>query len=115
MKKRFSSESDADTVEMKHDYVIYSIHEKTLYKRYDENKEKVLKHIKNVISMTDLDGQWSIDVMQNENDFYIIDMALADTSAMRDCVPKGELKKSREDWIPKGLFKAITSQKEGDD
>lgn len=115
MKKRFSAESDADTVEMKHDYVIYSMHEKTLYKRYDENKEKVLKHIKNVISMTDLDGQWSIDVMQNENDFYIIDMALADTSAMRDCVPKGELKKSREDWIPKGLFKAITSQKEGDD
>ena len=39
--------------------------------------------------------------MQNGDDFYIIDMALADNSALNDCVPKGMLKKTEENWIPK--------------
>lgn len=42
-----------------------------------------------------------IDVMQNRDDFWIIDMAAADTSALSSCVPAGKLKKSPEDWLPK--------------
>lgn len=45
-------------------------------------------------------GQWSIDVMQNGDDFYIIDMALAQDSALKECVPHHLLKEKKEDWIP---------------
>lgn len=40
-------------------------------------------------------------VMQNGEDFYIIDMALAKDSALQSCVPKGMIKAVKEDWIPR--------------
>ena len=50
------------------------------------------------INMT---GQWSIDIMQNGNDFYIIDMALAENSAYyNDCVSIEKRKPQIENWIP---------------
>ena len=42
-----------------------------------------------------------MDVMQNGDDFYIIDMALAATSALSECVPNGILKAEKEDWLPR--------------
>ena len=38
--------------------------------------------------------------MQNEDDFWIIDMALAVNSALKNCVPNGKIKKVEEDWLP---------------
>ena len=38
--------------------------------------------------------------MQNGEDFFIIDMALAENSALNECVPKGLLKKAEENWLP---------------
>ena len=67
-----------------------------MQKRYDDNIEKVTEHIQKVVENADLTGmpdQWSVDVMQNGDDFYIIDMALADNSALRNCVPEGLLEK----------------------
>lgn len=29
-----------------------------------------------------------------------IDMAIADTSALKECIPANKLKKSQENWIP---------------
>ena len=100
MKRRFGSMEDKDKPDMIHDYVIYSSHEEVLMKRYDENREKVLKHMKELIPDVRLEGQWSIDVMQNGDDFWIIDMADASTSALRDCVPKDLLRKNEENWLP---------------
>ena len=65
------------------------------------HKEKVLEHIQNMLPDVSLEGQWSVDIMQNGYDFWIIDMATADTSALSSCVPAGKLKKSPEDWLPK--------------
>jgi hypothetical protein len=101
MKKRFRETDENRDV---HDYVTYSMHENVLMGRYEENKDRVLEHIRAVIADADLDGQWSIDVMQNGNDFYIIDMATADTSALSDCVPEGLIQKSPENWVPEGLL-----------
>ena len=69
--------------------------------KYEENKEKVLEHIQNMLPDVSLEGQWSVDIMQNGDDFWIIDMATADTSALSSCVPAGKLKKSPENWLPK--------------
>lgn len=97
MKKSFDSETDNDK---KHDYVIYKMHEEALYKRYKENVGKVTEEIKKLLSHVELDGQWSIDVMQNGEDFYVIDMAEAHSSALSDCVEKVKLKIPKENWLP---------------
>ena len=100
MKKRFGKEADANNPDMVHDYVIYAAHEKTLMERYEKNKEKVQREIMKLLPFLDLRGQWSIDVMQNGEDFWIIDMALAKDSALLSCVPKDKIKAVEEDWIP---------------
>ena len=61
--------------------------------RYEKNKELVLKHIKEMLPKVQLLGQWSVDIMQNGDVFYLIDMALAKNSALNDCVPKMKLKR----------------------
>lgn len=39
-------------------------------------------------------------VMRNGNDYYIIDMALAENSALNDCVPKNLLRAYPQQWLP---------------
>lgn len=101
MKKRFSEGPDADTPDKIHDYVIYSMHEKTLMSRYHENVDKVCSELEKMLPDVRLTGQWSIDIMQNGDDFFLIDMGLAQNSAMIECVPKNLLRPSQECWIPK--------------
>lgn len=100
MKSRFGHSADSDDPHNVHDYVIYKAHEDTLMNRYHENKDAVVAHIKSILPRLNLQGQWSIDIMQNGDDFWIIDMALAENSAFYDCVPEHLRKPSREDWIP---------------
>ncbi len=100
MKKRFGHAPDADSPHNLHDYVIYQAHEETLMQRYHENKDAVLKHIEAILPDLDLEGQWSIDIMQNGDEFWLIDMATAETSAFYECVPQRLRKPSEENWIP---------------
>ena len=100
MKRRFGHAPDADSPHNYHDYIIYSMHEPVLMKRYEDNVERVAENLQRIVNDTDLTGQWSIDIMQNGDDFWIIDMALAENSALSDCVPEGALRKEAENWIP---------------
>lgn len=97
MKKRFEKCRDINEA---HDYAIYAAHEKTIMKRYHENKAKVMTEIEKLLQDLDLSGQWSLDIMQNGEDFYVIDMALAVNSALNECC-KEKLKPIKENWIPK--------------
>lgn len=101
MHNRFNNCSDADTADKKHDAIIYAMHESKLMKRYNDNKYTVLEHVRELLPDLNLTGQWSLDIMQNGEDFWLIDMATADTSALSDCVPAHLLHKSEENWIPK--------------
>ena len=100
MKRRFSEGNDASSPYQRHDYIIYKMYEDVLMGRYYENKDKVLGAVWELLPDVDLEGQWSIDIMQNRDDFWLIDMATADTSALNECIPAGKLKKSPENWIP---------------
>lgn len=101
MKKRFGHESDADSPHNIHDYCIYLAHEETLMSRYEENKELVCEQIREMLPfVSGLSGQWSIDIMQNGKDFYLIDMALAQNSAFYECVPIGQKRPTKENWLP---------------
>lgn len=100
MKQRFGHEEDRNSPHQIHDYIIYCAHEKILMERYEQNKEQIVKAVASMLPDLNLSGQWSLDIMQNGTDFYIIDMALAQNSALNDCVPNGLLQDVNEDWIP---------------
>ena len=99
MKKRFSQGSDADTADMKHDYIIYCKEEERLQKTFDANKDMLAERLKDMIPDIDLKGQWSLDIMQNGDEFWIIDMALAANSALVDKLPV-KLEAPEENWLP---------------
>lgn len=87
MRQRFGHAPDANSPHQKHDYVTYAMAEPELMRRYNENIGRVMKHIENILPdmrNAGLTGDWSIDVMQSGDEFYIIDMALARNSALND-------------------------------
>lgn len=98
MKKRFSG---GGNVHEKHDYLTFCAHEQTLMQRYECNKGRVLSEIDKLIPKLGLSGQWSIDIMQNGEDFWLIDMAVAENSAFYDIVPKELRRPQVENWLPK--------------
>lgn len=94
MKENFLDVGSSAPSQKHHDYVIYTAHEHVLAKRYEDNKEKVLSEVKKLLPDCKLQGQWSIDIMQNGNDFWLIDMARASESSLSHCVPQEKLKKA---------------------
>lgn len=89
MKDRFENHADATSPDMLHDAVIYRAHEPTLMGRYHQHLEEVTAAVRELLPHLNLPGQWSLDIMQNGDDFYLIDMAAASTSALSQCVPAG--------------------------
>ena len=100
LKKRFSQGSDADSPHQIHDYVIIKAHEQKMMDRYYEHFDEISEHMEKLIPQIDLKGQWSVDVMLNGDDIWIIDMATADTSALKACCGD-RIRKQEENWIPK--------------
>lgn len=101
MKQRFEQSADSNEPDQIHDAVIYRMHEPTLMKRYEDNKDFVLSQVQQLLdAQPELSGQWSIDIMQNGKTFWLIDMATADVSALNECVPKDKLKTTAVNWLP---------------
>lgn len=94
MKEHFLELGSLNDVQKQHDYINYINHEETLMKRYEENKSLVVSEVSKLLKDCKLKGQWSIDIMQNGSDFWLIDMARASESALSECVPKEKLKKT---------------------
>ena len=84
MKKRFSEGQDADSPHQIHDYIILQKHYEVMQKRFDDNVSRVQKELEQLISEINLKGQWAMDIMQNGDDFYIIDMSVASSSALKE-------------------------------
>lgn len=99
MKKRFSKGADADTADMKHDYIIFLKEEDRLNETFEKNKAHLMEHIREMLPDIPLKGQWSLDIMQDGNDFWLIDMAIAARSALVEKLPV-KLDLPEEDWLP---------------
>ena len=111
MKKNFLDVGSSAQSQKQHDYVIYSAHEATLMSRYNKNKDKIIDEVSKLLTNCKLKGQWSIDIMQNGNDFWLIDMARASESALSGCVPKEKLRKeSLPENQRKGRIRETTNQ-----
>lgn len=68
------------------DKIIFDYMKEEIKNSYQQNKDKVEQLIKDKIlnKSIDLSGQWSIDILMEENEFYLIDMAEAYRSAYWD-------------------------------
>ena len=99
MEKNFAKKLDTD-IDAKHDYITYIANKDGLMARYEANKDTVIEHLASILPDINLHGQWSIDIMQNGKDFYIIDMAIAERSAFYECVPEHLRRPITENWMP---------------
>ena len=107
MKKRFATLEDRNEPDMIHDYTIYRMHEDILMSRFAKYKNTVEKHLQKLLDEgVQLHGQWSVDIMLNgktgheDSEVYIIDMALAQDSALKQYMTE-PLKNVKETWIPR--------------
>ena len=102
MKEHFLDLGSLNDVQKQHDYINYINHEETLMKRYEENRDLVVSEVSKLLKDCKLKGQWSIDIMQNDSDFWLIDMARASESALSECVPKEKLKQAPLPFVIEG-------------
>lgn len=103
MQKRFNQSPDSNTPDMLHDAIIFESHKEKLKENYENYKELVKEKLEDILQEIDLKGQWSIDIMQNGDEFWLIDMALAQNSAFYEYVPKELRNPSNENWIPEKI------------
>ena len=101
MKRRFASGTKDGSVHDAHDYVIYKAREGFLMDTYRKNLPRVLEAVEAILPKLNLPGQWSLDIMQNGDDFWVIDMALAENSAFYGVVPPELRAPTKENWLPK--------------
>lgn len=72
--KRMQSDKDKESYSMEQDRII---------KEYEEYKQDVVKQVELFMKgCTTLTGRWSVDVMKNDTDFWLIDMARMERSAL---------------------------------
>lgn len=73
---------------MERDYVSYKGHEEKLMDEFNKYVGLVNKELEKLIkNFGKLKGEYSIDVMKNGEDFYVIDMALMSESALTELLP----------------------------
>ncbi|WP_139368358.1 hypothetical protein [Evansella clarkii] len=66
------------------DYQTYLSHEQKLVDEYNEHLHRVKKEIRAILPNLNLSGKYSIDVMKNGDDLYVIDLALMSQSALTE-------------------------------
>lgn len=104
MLERFERGADAGDPDMRHDAIIFRTHLPVLMERFERLKDTVSSEVERLLPHLDLAGQWSLDIMANDDageQLYAIDMAPAASSALGHHVPAGLLKHEDVDWLPR--------------
>lgn len=85
--KQVHNQKNKMSLDTEMDIINYLLAEEEMTAKFNANKEsvaeKMLAIIKN-IDVSKLSGEWSIDVMQNGNEFYVIDAARKENSALNE-------------------------------
>ena len=64
-------------------------------------KDLVAAHVRELLPGLGLAGQWSLDIMRDGDDYWLIDMAPAERSTFYEqAVPKGKRRPMMENWMP---------------
>lgn len=80
MKSHFASRAASKDPDAIHDAVTYSLNEESLVARFEEHKDRIVAEVARILPALNLKGQWSLDIMKNGEDYYLIDMAIAASS-----------------------------------
>jgi len=80
--KRALKHGLADSIQA--DYKTYLAHEDKLTRDYNDHLQRVKQEIKAILPNLNLTGQYSIDIMKNGDDLYVIDLALMSESALTE-------------------------------
>lgn len=92
-------QTDVDAV---HDFVTYEANMKQLTSRFEENHDRIAEKVREFLPDVPLSGQWSVDIMQNGSDFWLIDMAKAENSAFyKETVALSDRRPAKENWLPR--------------
>lgn len=75
---------------IKKDYLTYQSVEQELLDDYNEHVGEVKNNLSQIIENLDLKGKWSLDIMKNGKDFYLIDMARMEKSALTELINKNK-------------------------
>ena len=101
MNHRFRDWPDSDNPHMRHDAVTYKLREPSLMREYEATKDLVAAHVRELLPGLGLAGQWSLDIMRDGDDCWLIDMAPAERSTFYErTVPKGKRRPMVENWMP---------------
>lgn len=101
MNHRFRDWPDSDNPHMRHDAVTYKLREPSLMREYEATKDLVAAHVRELLPGLGLAGQWSLDIMRDGDDYWLIDMAPAERSTFYErTVPKGKRRPMVENWMP---------------
>lgn len=68
------------------DLETYKLHEDKLTSEYNKYLAQVKNEVSDLLPNLELTGQFSIDVMKNGEDFYVLDLALMKDSALKELV-----------------------------
>lgn len=82
MKKVLGSEFAPGTI--KKDYNVYCKHEDKLMRDFNNYLPIVKRKLNSLIPFVDLKGKYSVDIMKNGEDLYLIDMATMESSALTE-------------------------------
>ena len=70
-------------------------------REYEESKDTVAAHVRELLPGLDLAGQWSLDIMRDGDEYWLIDMAPAERSTFYgQAVPASKRRPMVENWIP---------------
>lgn len=99
MKFNFARRKD---IHDEHDWLTYSAAEKHLMAEYERRLPEVTRRCIRLARNCDgLHGQYSVDIMANGDDLWLIDMAVAENSAFYDRVPPALRNPMEEEWLPR--------------
>lgn len=100
MKKHFSKYAKGGNINHIHDYVVFKSHEDRMKQKFNREKDNIVKHLQPIVDKLDLTGQWSLDIMDDGESLWLIDMAVAEQSTFYESVPEDKRKPVLEQWIP---------------
>ena len=100
MKNHFKKYAKGGNINHIHDYVVFKSYEDKMIKKYESTKDAIVQHIQPIVDKLDLTGQWSIDIMDDGEKLWIIDMAVAEQSTFYESVPEEKRRPVLEQWLP---------------
>lgn len=100
MKKHFSKNAKGGNISHIHDYVVFKSYEDKMIQKYNKNKDTIIEKLKPIVEKLGLTGQWSLDIMDDGEKHWLIDMAVAEQSTFYESVPEDKRRPVLEQWIP---------------